>query len=160
MGARSAAAKPTVAPAHSALSLRLPNSLTLGARDEFPPLAPNAVPSPKLAAPRSLSPSWRGDAPAAELIVANFFRALQVGDEGGAAALLACAPGLANAERHGVLPLHAAVRAKSLPLAQLLVRAGADARAVDGAGRTAAVAAAADGAAGLAAWLDGAAALQ
>jgi hypothetical protein len=126
-----------------------------GTRDATP--SPSA-PSPKPAAPRKLSPSWRNDAPVAELYVANFFRALQAGDEGGAAALLARAPGLANAARGGVPPLHAAVRVKSLPLAQLLVRAGADARAVDDAGRTAAAAAAADGAAGLAAWLEGAAA--
>jgi hypothetical protein len=38
-------------------------------------------------------------------------------------------------------------------LVQLLVSGGADVRAVDGKGRTAAEAAAADGAAGMAAWL-------
>jgi hypothetical protein len=118
----------------------------------------SSAPLPEPVAPRSLPPSWRGGAPASELVVANFFRALRAGDEGGAAALLARAPGLANVARGGTLPLHAAVRAKSLPLAQLLVRAGADVRAVDGAGKTAAVAAAADGAASLAAWLEGAAA--
>jgi hypothetical protein len=120
----------------------------------------SSAPSPKPAAPRSPPTSWRGGAPASELVVVNFFRALQAGDEGGAAALLARAPGLANVARGGTLPLHAAVRAKSLPLAQLLVRAGADARAVDGAGNTAAAVAAAHGAASLAAWLEGAAARQ
>ena len=92
--------------------------------------------------------------------MASFFRSLQIGDGGGVAELLRRAPGLASAEKDGLPPLHAAVRAKSLPLAQLLVRAGADARAVDGKGRTAAAVAAADGAAGLAAWLEGAAAAR
>jgi ankyrin repeat protein len=74
---------------------------------------------------------------------------------GGVAALLQRAPGFANEAnpRTGEAPLHAAVRAKSLPLVQLLVGAGADARAVDREGRTPAEAAAADGAAGMAAWL-------
>jgi ankyrin repeat protein len=88
-------------------------------------------------------------------MLANFHALLARGDAGGAAALLQRAPGLANARslKDGETPLHAAVRAKSLPLVQLLVGAGADARAVDREGRTPAEAAAADGAAGMAAWL-------
>ena len=78
---------------------------------------------------------------------------------GGATALLRAAPGLANAPDSimGDSPLHAAVRSKSLPLVQLLVRAGADMGALDALGRTAAQADAADGAEGMAKWLEGAA---
>ncbi len=79
-------------------------------------------------------------------------------DDDGVAALLARAPGLVNAAKDGQPPLHAAVRAKSLPLVQLLVRGGADVCAADTMGRTAAEVAVADGAVGMAAWLQGAAA--
>ena len=127
----------------------MPASLAVGATT--PAGAPLAPPSAKPG--RSLSPTWRANAPTQELFVVNFFRLLQMGDEHGAAELLARAPGLAVATRDGLTPLHAAVRAKSLPLAQLLLRAGADARALDRQGRTAAEAAAAAGAAGMAAWL-------
>ncbi len=140
-------------PAATSPPLRLPASLVVGATP--PAGAPLAPPSAKPG--RSLSPTWRANAPAQELFVVNFFRLLQMGDEHGAAQLLARAPGLAVATRDGLTPLHAAVRAKSLPLAQLLLRAGADARAVDRQGRTAAEAAAAAGAADMAAWLHGAA---
>ena len=154
------ASKPTLlTPSGEAASLQAAPAALVAPLVPDPDAQPCAR-SPKPLAPRSLSPTWRGDAPAAELIVANLFQALQLGDERGVAALLARAPGLANAAKNGITPLHAAVRAKSLPLAQLLVRAGADARAVDGAGRTAAAAAEADGAAGLAAWLAATAARQ
>lgn len=83
----------------------------------------------------------------------NFYALLQKGDRGGVAELLRRAPGLANVARDGLTPLHAAVRAKSLPLVQLLVQGGANVRAVDREGRTAAQVAAGDGAAGMAAWL-------
>ncbi len=78
---------------------------------------------------------------------------------GGATAVLRSEPGLVNAPDSimGDSPLHAAVRSKSLPLVQLLVRAGADMGALDALGRTAAQAAAADGAAGMAQWLESAA---
>ncbi len=79
-----------------------------------------------------------------------------MGDEDGAAALLARAPGLANSAKDGQPPLHAAVRVKSLPLVQLLAHRGADLRAMDAAGRTAAEAAAADGVVSMAAWLESA----
>ena len=102
---------------------------------------------------RSLSPSWRAGEPAQELYVANFHRLCLMGDVEGAAALLARAPGLANAEKDGTTPLHAAVRAKSLPLVQALVRAGADPRAANAAGLTPAQAAENDGAATMAAYL-------
>jgi hypothetical protein len=97
--------------------------------------------------------------PAAAGRLRDFYHLLLKGDVDGAAALLKRAPSLANAAdaTMGDSPLHAAVRAKSLPLVQMLVRAGADMGAVDAAGRTAAQAAAADGAAGMAAWLEGAA---
>ena len=103
---------------------------------------------------RSLSPTWRANAPAQELYVVNFNRLLLMGDFDGAAALLARAPGLVNAAKDGQPPLHAAVRAKSLPLVQLLAHRGADLRAVDASGRTAVEAATAAGAVGIAAWLD------
>ena len=103
---------------------------------------------------RSLSPTWRADAPAQGLYVSEFHRLLHVRDEEGAAALLQRAPGLANAPKDGWAPLHVAVRVNSLPLVQLLVRSGADVRKTDALGRTAVEAAAAAGALGMAAWLD------
>ena len=136
--ARSALPAASSRPPASPQPLRVPTSLSLGA----------------VSPARSLSPTWRANAPTQGLYVADFFALLQAGDEGGVAELLRRAPGLANAARDGLTPLHAAVRAKSLPLVQLLVRGGADARAVDREGRTAAQAAAADGAAGMAAWLE------
>ncbi len=114
--------------------------------------------SSALPLPPSLSPSWRLDAPSSELIISNFHRLLLMSDDDGVAALLARAPGLVNAVKDGQPPLHAAVRAKSLPLVQLLAQWGADLRAIDTSGRTAAEAAAADGAVGMAAWLENAAA--
>lgn len=142
--ASSALASPLAQPPHV--------SQTFGASP--PHSAP--VPPPSRS-PRSLSSRWRGS-PAQELYVANFYALLLAGNERGVAGLLARAPGLANAARDGLTPLHAAVRAKSLPLAQLLVRAGADIGALDRECRTAAAAAAAVGASGMAAWLEGAAA--
>lgn len=90
-----------------------------------PPPPPAATP-PRSSPPpsRSLSPTWRANAPAQELYVVNFNRLLMMGDCDGAAALLARAPGLVNAAKDGQPPLHAAVRAKSLPLVQLLAQRG------------------------------------
>ena len=116
------------------------------------------------AASRSASP--RDRAPAQPLqhgvsdfhraYVGDFHRCVSASDMGGVAALLQRAPGFANEAnpRTGEAPLHAAVRAKSLPMVQLLVRGGASVVAVDKEGRTAAQAAAVDGAAGMAAWLE------
>ncbi len=103
---------------------------------------------------RSLSPSWRVGDPTQELLVSQFLRLCLIGDVDSAAALLARAPSLANALKDGrEPPLHSAVRVKSFPLVQLLVRAGADATAVNAAGETAADIAASDGAATMAAYL-------
>jgi hypothetical protein len=146
---------PSLSPAPPAASLARSASPPQPLPPPPPSPPPAAPPAPK--PPRSLSPTWRGDAPTQELYVANFFRLLLAGDEPGAAELLRRMPGLATAQKDGLAPLHAAVRASSLPLAQLLVRSGADVHAVDRAGRTAAQAAAAVGAAGMAAWLRGAA---
>ena len=89
--------------------------------------------------------------------MSNFYALLLAGNVRGTAELLQRAPGLVGEARNGLTPLHAAVRANSLPLVQLLVQSGADVSAVDRDGRTAAEAAAADGAAGMAAWLQAAA---
>jgi len=80
---------------------------------------------------------------------------LEKRDAAAATALLQRAPGLAGAlnAKNGDTALHAAVRVKSMPLVQLLVKSGADVAAVDRAGRTAEALAAADGAAGMAALL-------
>jgi hypothetical protein len=157
----------TTTPTHeAAFSIRTP----------YPPpspLSPTSSPGPKYlvpprvhpalaadfsppAASRSLSPTWRANAPTQELFVSDFFRMLLKGNETGATELLMRAPGLAHSARDGLLPLHAAVRAKSVPLAQLLLRAGADPAAVDSSGRTAAELAAMAGAAGMVALLESA----
>jgi hypothetical protein len=120
-----------------------------------PVLAAEAAAPPQRSGAHRVLSTWREDAPAAELFISNFYRLLRAGDLDSAAALLARAPGLALARKDGTTPLHAAVGAKSLLLVQLLVRAGADAHAVDGSGRTPAEVAAHDGAAGMAAWLEG-----
>ena len=136
----------------------LPSPFAGGGRPSSPP--PPAAPSPAPSLSRSLSStgSSRGSPPQGHHVTA-FHAALQKGDAAGAAAQLKREPALANAAhpRTGEAPLHAAVRAMSLPLVQLLVQGGADVAAVDRAGRTAEGAAAADGKAGMVAWLRAAA---
>jgi hypothetical protein len=129
-----------------------------GGKSSSPPL-PSAPSSPAPSSARSRSPASFHGSPPQDHHVTAFHAALQKGDAAGAAAQLKKQPALANAAhpRTGETPLHAAVRAMSLPLVQLLVLGGADVAAVDKAGRTAEAAAAADGKAGMAAWLRGAA---
>ena len=86
-----------------------------------------------------------------------FHAALADGREAAAADMLQRLPGLANAAnfKTGEAPLAAAVRARSLPLVQQLVRAGAEVNARDARGRTAREAAASGGAAEMEEWLCG-----
>jgi hypothetical protein len=140
-------------PSRAPAPLRAPSR---GPPSSPPPLGSGAPLSPRpggaSSAPRSLSPF-----PAQELFVSNFFVLLAKGDVDGVAVLLERMPALANASKDGEAPLHAAVRANSLPLVQLLVEAGADLHKEDAAGRTAEEAAAADGRRGVAVWLESAA---
>jgi hypothetical protein len=108
----------------------------------------------QLPSSRSLSPTWRSNAPTQQLYINDFHHLLLIRDVKGVEALLRRAPGLVDSAKDGWTPLHVAVRVKSLPLLQLLVRGGADTRVVDASGRTAAALAAADGASGMATWLN------